>query len=888
MKRLFTFLSATIMLLFAGCGEEYVDPNVLNRLDNLEDRLERLEELCLKLNTNIASLQTIITALQNNDYVTGVTPITKAGEVIGYTISFTKSSAITIYHGEDGKDGQDGQNGLNGQDGKDGKDGSTPVIGVRQDSDNIYYWTVNGEWLLDENGNKIKAEGKDGKDGENGQNGTNGTNGTNGENGKDGITPQLKIENDYWMISYDNGTSWTQLGKATGEKGEKGEQGDPTFKDITQDENNVYFTLNDGTTITIPMASSYLQSVSFIPKYSDGKATVYYFGTAEGSYAEIDFVVLPKSAVTKLATEWDKALSMKAVNTISRAVDFVDMPILACEADETNGTITVKVSGENLSADFFAGNAAVNAMLFITSNNTEIASGYFPLTVSRRSQYKLEATYTSPSASKEIWLYNQRPAGYDNQLLLIDYGDDTEGTVPNHTYKEAGTYNATLYFEKPITEIGMSSFAYTGGYLSAIKIPNTVTKIDQGAFNAGSLTLHSTGLTSVTFETGSQLETIGYGAFMFNSNLTEITIPASVKSIEGLAFAGCTSLSSVDVVSGNPYYRAVGMTGGNFLERHENGKRSLVFYPSTITQTDTYFTFWDMDEICEGAITYNDYIQKVNFPWNNTVSIKPRNFMHCKNLTTIESENCKIDSLSCSFVNCPKLQSVTLSASLKYIGESTFSNCPQLSSIEFAAESQLEVIEDGFSTLPALERISLPASLKSLREGAFANCSSLKEIEFAQEGALDTIGRYVFSECPALTSVTLPASVTTICEGAFGDCTALESVQFAEGSKLTTIVGNEWYGDWRDGAFAQCTSLKTFDATHCTQHNTISNLTFYGCQLTSIKLGATTPPAFSSEGSGFYNAQIGTIYVPSGSENAYLDSPWSHNTTIEVYYPISK
>ncbi len=253
MKRLFTFLSATIMLLFAGCGEEYVDPNVLNRLDNLEDRLERLEELCLKLNTNIASLQTIITALQNNDYVTGVTPITKAGEVIGYTISFTKSSAITIYHGEDGKDGQDGQNGLNGQDGKDGKDGSTPVIGVRQDSDNIYYWTVNGEWLLDENGNKIKAEGKDGKDGENGQNGTNGTNGTNGENGKDGITPQLKIENDYWMISYDNGNSWTQLGKATGEKGEKGEQGDPTFQDITQDENNVYFTLNDGTTITIPL-----------------------------------------------------------------------------------------------------------------------------------------------------------------------------------------------------------------------------------------------------------------------------------------------------------------------------------------------------------------------------------------------------------------------------------------------------------------------------------------------------------------------------------------------------------------------------------------------------------------------------------------------------------
>lgn len=881
MKRLFTFLSATIMLLFAGCGEEYVDPNVLDRLDNLEDRLERLEELCLKLNTNIASLQTIITALQNNDYVTGVTPITKAGEVIGYTISFTKSAAITIYHGEDGKDGQ---NGLNGQ---DGKDGSTPLIGVRQDSDNIYYWTVNGEWLLDENGNKIKAEGKDGKDGENGQNGTNGTNGTNGENGKDGITPQLKIENDYWMISYDNGTSWTQLGKATGEKGEQGEKGDPTFKDITQDKNNVYFTLNDGTTITIPLASSYLQSVSFVPKYSDGKATVYYFGTAEGSYAEIDFVVLPKSAVTKLAIEWDKTLTMKAVNTISRAVDFVDMPVLACEADETNGTITVKVSGENLPADFFAGNVTVNAMLFITSENTEIASGYFPLTVSCRSQYKLEATYTSPSASKEIWLYNQRPAGYDNQLLLIDYGDGTEGTVPNHTYKEAGTYNATLYFEKPITEIGMSSFAYTGGYLSAIKIPNTVTKIDQGAFNVGSLTFHSTGLTSVTFETGSQLETIGYSAFMYNSNLTEITIPASVKSIGGMAFAGCTSLKDIDVASGNPYYYVAGIENGRILLRRENGTVSLVFMSPTTTLTDTYMIFsmfvGQLREISEGAINMCDNLKTVSFhSSNNIISIKPRNFISCKNLTTVSFENAQIDSLQdYSFSNCPNLQSVTLPSTIKYIGD-TFQNCPQLTTLEFPTDSQLAVIDGGFRQLTALEKVSLPASLKSLREYAFKDCTSLKEIEFAPTGALDSIGHGVFQNCTALSTVTIPASVTTIDSG-FAGCTALESVQFAESSKLTTIKGDEWYNEGSaSGAFAECTSLKTFDATHCTQLNTINSLTFYGCQLTSIKLGAVTPPVFSYEASGFSNATIGTIYVPRGSENAYLDSHWSNTATIET------
>ena len=63
--------------------------------------------------------------------------------------------------------------------------------------------------------------------------------------GKDGITPLLKIENDYWYISYDEGQTWQQEGKATGE------DGDSMFQSVTQDDNYVYFTLADGTVIKI-------------------------------------------------------------------------------------------------------------------------------------------------------------------------------------------------------------------------------------------------------------------------------------------------------------------------------------------------------------------------------------------------------------------------------------------------------------------------------------------------------------------------------------------------------------------------------------------------------------------------------------------------------------
>ena len=46
-----------------------------------------------------------------------------------------------------------------------------------------------------------------------------------GAPGKDGITPQLKIEDGYWYVSYDNGSTWTRLSKATGEDGAPGRDG---------------------------------------------------------------------------------------------------------------------------------------------------------------------------------------------------------------------------------------------------------------------------------------------------------------------------------------------------------------------------------------------------------------------------------------------------------------------------------------------------------------------------------------------------------------------------------------------------------------------------------------------------------------------------------------
>ncbi len=170
--------------------------------------------------------------------ISNVSEVTYGGAVIGYTITFTSGKTITLYNGKDGAAGQNGT---------DGQDGYTPSIGVAQDTDGIYYWTVDSQWLTDANGNKIAVtSGK----GDKGEKGDAGQDGTNGADGADGKTPQLKIEDGYWYLSYD-GTNWTKLGKATGENGAKGDTGDNMFSSVTQDHDYVYFTLADGCIIKI-------------------------------------------------------------------------------------------------------------------------------------------------------------------------------------------------------------------------------------------------------------------------------------------------------------------------------------------------------------------------------------------------------------------------------------------------------------------------------------------------------------------------------------------------------------------------------------------------------------------------------------------------------------
>ena len=147
---------------------------------------------------------------------------------------------------------------------------------------------------------------------------------------------------------------------------------------------------------------SRIQSVSYIPKYSDGKATVLY--SDEASQVTLDFEISPKDAVVELAKVWQSALNLKAVYTETRAMPFVDMPITEFEADTQNGVISVTASGENLSAPFFADMQEASVRLAISDGNSSIMSDYIPIVAEDLNIHKI---YIVP-ANIETWFNDYR------------------------------------------------------------------------------------------------------------------------------------------------------------------------------------------------------------------------------------------------------------------------------------------------------------------------------------------------------------------------------------------------------------------------------------------------------------------------------------------------
>ena len=180
-------------------------------------------------------------------------------------------------------DGSDGKDGVNGQ------DGHSPVVSVRRDTDGNWYWTLDGAWLRDAEGNRVRANGLDGKDGQDGADGKDGQDGKDGADGQDG---------------------------KDGQDGQDGQDGDSMFSSVTVGQNEVTFVLSDGTSFSIPKDRPFgiefadTEAVRFAP---GSTYRVAYTLTGADSATEIE--VLAQDGLRASVERTDEATGFVVVTT---------------------------------------------------------------------------------------------------------------------------------------------------------------------------------------------------------------------------------------------------------------------------------------------------------------------------------------------------------------------------------------------------------------------------------------------------------------------------------------------------------------------------------------------------------------------------------------------
>lgn len=147
MKKVFLTLLAAASL--CACNGDLKD-----RVDTLETKVAALES---KVNENVSSIAKLADAAAK---AVTIASVTENDDKTSYTIKFSDGKTAVLTNG---------------------KDAEAPVVGMKEFEGELY-WTVNGEFMTN-NGAKVPVSGK---------------------------TPQFKIQDGKWYVSYD-GKAWDEV-----------------------------------------------------------------------------------------------------------------------------------------------------------------------------------------------------------------------------------------------------------------------------------------------------------------------------------------------------------------------------------------------------------------------------------------------------------------------------------------------------------------------------------------------------------------------------------------------------------------------------------------------------------------------------------------------------
>ena len=310
--------------------------------------------------------------------------------------------------------------------------------------------------------------------------------------------------------------------------------------------------------------------------------------------------------------------------------------------------------------------------------------------------------------------------------------------------------------------IGEGTFAFCSS-LASIKIPENVTTIGDYAFyecsaldsiqwNAKNCRnwesydqapFYSIASQITSFEFGENVLVIPLGICDNMENISSITIPRSVKTIEESAFYGCSGLSKINIPNNVTTIEARAFQGCSSVDS--------LWIGDGITSIP-HHTFCNCYSLDFADLNKVESIGEYAFQSSGLKEI------------TIPNSVTNIDKMA--FYNCSSLTSVTIPNNAMNLGADVWKGC-SLSSITLTAPNVADFCNG--NTNNSLRELNVLCTRKLQINGLETKIIKIPE-------GVTKLKEYAFYNCLDLNEVSIPYSLQTISENAFAGCTKLYDV----------------------------------------------------------------------------------------------------------------
>ena len=265
---------------------------------------------------------------------------------------------------------------------------------------------------------------------------------------------------------------------------------------------------------------------------------------------------------------------------------------------------------------------------------------------------------------------------------------------------------ATVDYKNRSFQVVDINTAFKGSSISSISIPNTITTIEEYAFDA------CKSLTSVSLP--KTITSIPYRAFSYCSSLTDICLPNTLTSIKASAFYSCNLKTieiptSVTEIGSNAFYECTSLTN--------------IVLPNSV-------------EILETSIFHGcRSLKSITLP-SHLTEIRGNTFYKCNSLEAIELPETLLKIEYGAFYGCESLTKITIPNSVTTIGYEAFRGCSSMETIILS--NKLESIPYGcFVGCKNLSGIAIPGAVENVMlwiQGYFSfatfkDCISLKNLK---------------------------------------------------------------------------------------------------------------------------------------------------------------